>query len=471
VVSNQLHVVTGNEDLWPEKATVLAACKAIPQEYPNIACRNIDVGAVASISLDDGFIRQLISDVSSDPVNKVVAYRGGQRWAQEFERLHLETPEEEFIPLLRGSGVYIITGGLGNIGLSIADELVRSVQAKLVLVGRSYFPPKQEWSRWLQTHPADDSTSRKIQKFVDFESFGAEILVLSADVADEFQAQSIVAETYARFGEIHGVIHGAGNLSKDGFFPIDQGSPELCERQFRAKVRGLVSLHKALEKQDLDFWVLLSSISSALAGLGYLAYSAANLFLDAYAWKQSQRSRVPWISINWDTWSPSEPDDASAERDPTELTMSPSEGIEALRRILFSATTPQIIVSTGELQARINQWVNLSLEKSRQSRSKRAKRLHARPDLVRPFVAPRNKLEQAIAEVWEETLGVAQVGVFDNFFTDLRGSSLVATQLVSRLRTIFKQELPLRRLFEGPTVAELAEAIEVMALSRAAPAQ
>ena len=141
--------------------------------------------------------------------------------------------------------------------------------------------------------------------------------------------------------------------------------------------------------------------------------------------------------------------------------MSPEEGVEAFHRILSSALLPQVVVSTGDLRARIEQWVDLrSLREAQQARSRQSAFLHPRPELVNSYIAPRSPLERSIAEVWQQTLGVAQVGVIDNFFTDLSGSSLLATQLVSQLRNKFQVELPLRRFFDGPTVAELAVVID-----------
>jgi acyl carrier protein len=133
---------------------------------------------------------------------------------------------------------------------------------------------------------------------------------------------------------------------------------------------------------------------------------------------------------------------------------------------------PAIVVSTGDLEARINQWVNLrSLRTTRRARESLAASGHSRPELANPYVAPRTNLEETIVEVWQEILGVSQIGVTDDFFADLSGSSLLATQLVAQLRSRFQVELPLRRLFEGPTVAELAAAIDSQreSASRAVP--
>jgi phthiocerol/phenolphthiocerol synthesis type-I polyketide synthase E len=88
---------------------------------------------------------------------------------------------------------------------------------------------------------------------------------------------------------------------------------------------------------------------------------------------------------------------------------------------------------------------------------------HPRPDFQTAFVAPRDGDEQAIAGIWEELLGTAPIGIHDDFFTELGGHSLLATQLVSRIRVKFDVELPLRRFFEAPTVADLAAAVRDLA--------
>ena len=83
----------------------------------------------------------------------------------------------------------------------------------------------------------------------------------------------------------------------------------------------------------------------------------------------------------------------------------------------------------------------------------------SRPDLQKVFIAPRNHTEQEVADIWATLLKVDDVGVHDNFF-DLGGHSLLATQVVSRMRQVFQTEIPLRSLFESPTVAALAERID-----------
>ena len=83
---------------------------------------------------------------------------------------------------------------------------------------------------------------------------------------------------------------------------------------------------------------------------------------------------------------------------------------------------------------------------------------HARPTMQNIYVAPRNQIEQEVATVWQQLLGIAEVGIYDDFF-ELGGHSLLATQVISRIRNLFGVQLPIRRLLESPTVADVALAI------------
>jgi len=457
VVSSGIYSVTGEEQIVPERAPLAAACRAISQEYPNIMYRNVDIEAPENEGSRKRTAAELVAELGEDMGDPTVAYRGGQRWLQVFEPLPLDESTETIFPL-RQFGVYLITGGLGGIGLTLAEYLASAVQARLVLVGRSAFPARDDWDTWLGTHNADDETSIKIQRLLYIEDLGAEVLTVNADVADAAQMQAALDRTHEVFGSLEGVIHAAGNVTPSGFFGIDEADHELCERQFWAKVRGLAVLAETLEDESVDFVVLFSSISSVLAGLGYIAYAAANSFMDAFAHKCYQVSDVPWTSINWDTWELQAT--VAFDADPGQLSMSPDEGVDALHRILSAAFVPQVVVSTGYLYDRIDQWVNLqSLREAKERRERQSARLHSRPELTTSYLAPRTGTEQAVAEIWQEMLGVAKVGIIDNFFGDLGGSSLLAAQLIARVRERFQVELPLRRFFEGPTIAELAEVI------------
>jgi len=454
VVANGLYRIDGEGPICPAKATVLGACKAIPQEYLNLRCRLVDVVVPPVESQwDERLIDDLIAEVAAPPSETLLAYRDSERWAQTYEPVRLSESMERG-PLLREGGVYLITGGLGNICLALAAELAKSVRAKLVLVGRSALPAREDWAQWLQERDDHDRLSSRIRKVQALEALGAEVMVCSADVADEQELQQALDQATARFGGIHGVIHGAGTVAPESFFGIEQATRNGCQLHFRPKIQGLLVLDKLLRDRDLDFVLLTSSLSSILAGIGFAAYSAANAFLDAFASAHNQGIGTPWFSVDWDRWNFSESADAVVEADSVLL---PHEGVETFRRILGRGTLRHVAVSVTDLQTRIDQWINFRVAGA--GASAQVVPLHARPDLATEQVAPRTDAERTIARIWQDLLGIEEIGIHDNFF-ELGGQSLLATQLVARVRALFKTELPLRSFFEAPTVAGLAQLVE-----------
>ncbi len=260
---------------------------------------------------------------------------------------------------LRAGGVYLITGGLGNIGLEFAEALSERVQAKLVLIGRSQFPERADVGTRL-TSNADDEVNRKIRRLLKMEELGSEVLVLRADLADRRQMAAAVAEAYTRFGVIHGVIHGAGNTTGGGFTDARHTDRAAATEHFRPKAQGLFVLEELFRDRDLDFVLLLSSLSGVLGGLGLLSYSAANIFLDAFA-------------------SASEPVGPRAldQRELGRLAVSGAGGAVPPERSAggrfplsrrrassacsgyWNARPGQIVVSTSDLKARIDKWIRL----------------------------------------------------------------------------------------------------------------
>ncbi|MDF5730142.1 MAG: SDR family NAD(P)-dependent oxidoreductase [Rhizonema sp. PD38] len=468
VISNNVQEVIGVEVLFPEKATILGPIKVISQEYPNISCSHIDVIVPESgSSQEQKIIDQLLEEIKAKSADQAIAYRGFHRWTQTFEPIQLDESQEV---RLRKGGVYLITGGLGGIGLVLAEHLAETLQAKLILIGRSAFPPPEEWEQWLSTHDDQDSISRKIRKIQELEKLGAEVLVIIADVANQQQMQIAIARTKKRFGVIHGVIHAAGNIGEMTFRTIEQTSYIECEQQFKPKINGLLVLKKVLqEEKELEFCLLLSSLSSVLGGLGFIAYSAANIFMDAFAGQRHQTSSVLWISVNWDSWELQAQNQQSTSFGgslaefalaQSGAGIAPQEGVQAFQRILSWGKSNQVIVSTGSLQARINQWLKIaSPAKPNNFQLENLSTLHSRPNLPNSYVAPLNLVEQKIADIWQELLGIKQVGIHDNFF-ELGGDSIIAVQIMSRLRNIFSIQFSVASLFESPTIAEIATNLE-----------
>jgi phthiocerol/phenolphthiocerol synthesis type-I polyketide synthase E len=298
IVTNDMQAVIGDETLCPEKATVLGPCRVVPQEYKHIKCRSIDVTLPKDENALDKLAESLAVELISGAQEKTVAYRHQQRWVQSFEPHGLPKSDKQDARL-RDKGVYLITGGLGGMGLVFAEQLARVAGARLALVGRSPFPARNRWRRWLGTHDAHDEVSKKIRHLQDLEKHGARIEVFSADVTDLDKMKAVLEHVVEQFGPVNGVIHTAG-VPGGGMIPLK--TAEKAAAILAPKVDGTRTLGQLFENTKLDFMLLCSSRSSILGGFGQIDYCAANAYLDAFAHYYSAKAGTFTIAIDWDGW-------------------------------------------------------------------------------------------------------------------------------------------------------------------------
>jgi non-ribosomal peptide synthase protein (TIGR01720 family) len=457
VVSNNVQDVLGTEELEPQKALLLGPSRVIAREYPNLSCSSIDILLPETEARREALVGQLIAELDTKNSERVVAYRGARRWAQKFEPVRL--PEAAARPgRLRERGVYLITGGLGGVGLAVADYLARAARGRLILLGRTELPARETWDAWLDAHDADDATSVRIRKIRALEESGAEVLVVRADVSEREQMVAALAQATELFGEINGVVHAAG-LAGGGLIQLQTAAT--ARAVLAPKVEGTLVLEQLLQDAELDFCALFSSHVSLLGGLGRVEYAAANAFLDAFARRGRTGCGGYTVAINWDTWREA----GMAANELARLKLDPEqsipegifnrEGADAFGRIL-EANLPQVVVSTRDfdwvVQQSAAQTAARELEELESTRRTQAR--HPRPQLNNSYVAPRNETEQRIADIWQDLLGIAEVGVEDNFF-ELGGDSVVSIQVIARANQAGLSLTP-RQVFEHPTVGELA---------------
>ncbi|AFZ17605.1 type I polyketide synthase [Allocoleopsis franciscana] len=484
VVSNQTQEVSGNETLVPEKATVLGLCKVIPQEYPNITCRSIDVALTNRQDAERGrgdcdspIIDQILGEFTALSSDLVVAYRDRYRWVQTFEPMRLESVIEEKTRL-RQQGVYLFPGGLESLGVVIAEYLAKTLQAKLIFIEDSAFPGRDEYLQWLETHAQEDEVSRKIRKLLVLDELGAEVLVVRADATNYDQMhQSLAPE---KVGQIHGVIYSTGITRENIFSSISEIDSTTLEKQLDYQRHKITVLEQIIQNKNLSFCIIFSYLSSILGGFGLALYSGVNQLTDTFTQRQRQNQTKcpPWLSINWDKLQLNATQEQTVfeQASGVELAITEIESVEVFKRILSLGEGTQVVVSTVDLKTRCDRlWrgtqrhhtFNLdSLPDSKHSSQADLSSRYSRPNLSNSYVAPTNELEKQIAEIWQEVLGIAQVGIYDNFY-ELGGDSLIATQLVSRLRTKFPVELPLRDLLlQAMIPVKQAEMIEQLMLEK-----
>jgi acyl transferase domain-containing protein/SAM-dependent methyltransferase len=430
-----------SDQLDPLRAMGIGVAKVLPQEHPGLRLAHLDVDA------DDRIVEQILAELAHSAPEPVVALRDGRRL--------IETYEPVVVDLIGAPlgwpdrPVVFITGGLGHIGLSLAEQIFARLRARLVLLGRSALPPPELWAEKADDPQTPADLRPTLRRLGKIRGDRDEIIVVNADLNHGDQVTAAVNRVLARFGHIDVVIHGAGRVDAAAFAPAAETGPTVLEAQFSPKLRGLINLMEAMRGHEPRQWILHSSISSVLGGLGLAAYAGVNAVLDTLA----VAGGAGWLSIGWDAWDNAM--EAHSEGMPAPI--RPPEGADAFLRLLSVEMGSRALVVVNDLAARIRAWVRRDGDDPRRQGAKAAR--HPRPNLSVPYEEPTTDTERRLAEIWSAQLGIDPVGIHDRFL-DLGGHSLLAVQVASEIRDAFQVELPVLQLFQAPTVGQLAAIVD-----------
>jgi phthiocerol/phenolphthiocerol synthesis type-I polyketide synthase E len=475
VIADGLHQVEQGDIVDPTKATLLGACKVIPQELDGVTITSIDLpsalaDAFRSMPADaredtrprrrdrredvrERTVGALLGELFIEAPEPVRALRGRVRWIQEEEPVPLPSPAASPI---REGGVYMILGGLGDVGSLIAARFASSSRCHLVLTGRAPLPAPDDRARWLHERGDDDPVSRKLRRLRELEAHAASVEYADVDLSDEPAMRALIERIDDRHGHIDGVVMAAGDAGIESVRLIADIDRDACERQFHAKLHGIRTLARVLHGRTLDFCLLSSSTTSLLGGIGSVAYTAANLFVDAFA-SAREDDRARWLSVNWDGWPlPPERQAQAVAASIAAFAMSESEATDACLRAIASGRRGQLIASTGVLAPRKRFWITEAGRAASRPAAREART--AAPASERPFAPPNSPAEETLVQIWQEQLGLDRIGIHDNFF-ELGGTSLIGLRIVAAVKASLAIVLPIVSLFEHPTVSRLAKSI------------
>jgi acyl transferase domain-containing protein/acyl carrier protein len=471
VVSNRMHEITGEECLDPDMATVLGPTGVIPKEFPNVSCFNVDLpGPRVDESPPDDVIDRILSEFSVTNPNDVLAYRGRHRWKRKYGQVKLpdaarmSTGNGTGLKRLRDHGVYLITGGTGGLGLAFAKYLAKTCQARIVLTKKTSFPEKSKWAELARSKDAPDAIIKTIQELLEIERLGAEVEVFVAEASDPVQMRRVVDETLKRFQAINGVFHAAG-IVRAGL--IQAKSKETAEAVMAPKVRGAWILRDLLAHIDVDFLVLFSSITSVIAPYAEVDYVAANSFLDAFASYSNAHGRFRTLVINWPGWKEagqladlkSQPGTKWWKEQALAKAISNKDGLEAFTRA-FDSALQQVIVSPEDINMLIDETrTGIDLSKFALDAPVSANKEISNSELSEEEGKPSTEVEEAVAAIWKDVFGLEKIGIKQQFAA-LGGHSLIAMQIVAKVRSFYQIDLSLRDFFDGPTITQLSSTIE-----------
>ena len=446
----------------PAQALVWGLARVILLEHPGRFGAVIDLGFGASPRESAAAIWRELENVDGEDA---VAYRNGRRLLPRVVR----AAEPQSDPLiLRGDASYLITGGLGGLGLRIADWMAARGAGHIVLLSRRDFPERSLWG-----HLTFENTYYEaVQSILGAEKLGARITVAQGDVADESRMRSL----FKRFGKedppLRGIVHAAVDMTSSSISDLNL---ELFQKMCHAKALGAWVLHRLTLHIELDFFVLFSSTTAlwGVAGLGH--YAAANQALDLLAqWRRERGLRA--LSVNWGTWQQmrvaSEADKERFEKAGLHA-MPNAQALAALEHLISTDRASAVVAS-------IDWNVLRAVYEARRARPLFAEmrsrpRTGNAPTIFRKSAAadsevsrqlksasPARRRDILIAHLRSQTCSILgfelsrEIELEQGLF-DMGMDSLMAVELKGRLEQSLRVPLPSTLTFNYPTIKALAD--------------
>ncbi|MBN3951616.1 MAG: SDR family NAD(P)-dependent oxidoreductase [Nostoc sp. NMS7] len=496
-ISSHIQSISSSDPIAYEKSAVLGLLKTIPQELPWLNCCHIDL-PFTEVETNGAYILQEMQVSSKE---REVAYRNGQRLVPRLEKVDWTNKPKSPVSFKRGA-TYLISGGLGGIGIEIARYLLKHYQARLLLVGKTPLPDKSTWNA---NQDKTDTIIQRLKAYQELEQLGGEVIYEAIDICDWKQLQIIVEKAKSQWGKnLDGIIHLAGTLHEQ---LVLEGTQENLSAILRPKVLGAWALHQLVKDKKGSIFIHFSSAHGFFGGTAVGAYAAANSFLDRFSYYQNSQSELASYCFAWSMWDETGMSQGYQMKNLIRAkgfyVMSSSQAISSMLASLQHQQTHLLIGLDGSNQ-NIQRWQSsaFNLQKLTAYFTASSNEIIQLPDLqvqdcfgtsstcnlvqlpqmpclengeidhnrliggintqeIRERIEPRNEIELKIAQCWQQVLKLPPLSINDNFF-ELGGNSLLAGQVISRLREDFSLELSLQRLFRAPTIASLAQSIEAI---------
>ena len=290
LTSDAVYIEGKKAQINPANASVWAFSKVmdIENESLNVRCMDFDCGQLNEEGNGESIAREIC--LGSD---KYVLYNGERRYISEIYQLKPEVIQKpsKFVE----QGVYVITGGLGEIALETSKYLAENYAAKLILLSRTAFPDKKDWNYIIENQNEDHKDYKRIKAIKALES---KVEVLKCDITNEAQLKGCIDSIRGKYGKINGIFHMAG-IIKDKLISLKSWD-DMVE-VLAPKVIGAELLDKVMENDNLDFFAMYSSLAAITGNMGQSDYAAGNSYIDALAYRRRASGKTA-VSINWTLW-------------------------------------------------------------------------------------------------------------------------------------------------------------------------
>lgn len=454
VITDSAYEVTGRENrINPQNAALAGFAKTVNQEFSAISCKVIDI-------TDKTPAESIVKEIEYKDSDFYVALREDKRFVEEFAPIKpVSLPDKEV--KIKDKGVYLITGGLGNMGLYFAEYLASLAEGiKLILVSRSSFPPKDQWEK-LALEEKDKLLTKRLDTIQKLTARGHEVLVYQADIANEREVDNLMKHLQKTYGNIAGIIHCAG-VTGNGL--IVSRKKEDMNPVLAPKIFGTWLLDKYTKDQELDFFVLCSSGVGISGEIGLADYAAANSFLDSFAQHRARTKST--LSIDWVVWKNARMMEGFSKNvDGLFLQLTPQKAIKSLDIVLKKQVSRVLIGEinyespflkhTESIPIRLAEEIIRKLPGSHPETESLSIQTHGNQEVVLVGKEDYTEVEKNLSKIVGEVLGYSEINIFDNFF-EMGGNSILLNYIWKEIDHLYPNRVMISDLFAYPTIQALA---------------
>jgi polyketide synthase PksN len=456
----------------PHLAALAALARIVRIENPQLRVRCLDSDAAPS---GPALLAELLDGEGAD----LAVYRAG---VCHRERLDSVTRQARPRFAARADGIYLITGGFGALGLELATHMARKGPVNLALLSSTPLPPRQEWAAILGDEQASAATRASIGRVLALQELGARVECVGVDVSDSARMGRMLDQLRAGYGRINGVVHAAGR-GGEGF--LQTKTRERFDRVLAPKVDGARLLHELTLADELEFFVMFSSIVTVIRTPGQTDYTAANAYLDALA-HYRRASGLPAISLVWPAWREvgMALEFGAVDEDQFLAPIDNAVGLDLLDQVLGDCGQLPPVLILSEINPRADlakvdaqglalpDAVRARLRRGAAERQARSGAAPASAVRLQGIDAP-DEIALAVARIWSQVLGSTELGA-DDVFADHGGNSILTTQMYREFEKTYPGALDVVDLFTHTSIREqsafLRKALGVASAAEVVPA-
>lgn len=454
--------VTGDEKIiYPHNATLIGFGKSIDYEFKNIRCRAIDID-------ENTDIKVLYEEIEREAQYYQTALRNNTRYVGELNKFALSSKQIQSIEVKK-QGVYLITGGTGGLGLEMAKYLAGKSGVKLALVNRSKLPDRSLWQNIIE-QKSEEKLIKKLKVIKDLEASGAEVNLYSADICNAIEMKAVIDDLKSKYGRINGVIHCAG-LAGDGF--IIRKQKKIFNSVLLPKIEGTWIIDKLTERENLDFTIMFSSMTTLIGGAGQSDYTAANSYLDIFSYYARKLGKKV-ITINWPAWIETgmAADYGINDKYTAFRSLSTNAGISFLEKIMINNVTNVIpgelnlltvagmkdkfpVMLSKDIKTELKK-ISFSTEDSKENGNDSSNSVEIS---IKGKGEDYSETEKNLAKMYAAILDLTEIDLYEGF-SSMGGDSIMATHLLKLVDEKYPNIVDITDIFSYSSIVELAEVID-----------